>query len=342
MKKLRSIETKFLLFLTLVILIIIISLFFLILLIDNRQTLFIIFVLLTILGASAIGLAFKRLTIPIGEEFQATQKYLETNKKHQREIIQTETHKSLTSIVSGFAHEINNPLTGILGYIDLIELNNENSLSPHSRRRLEGIKDQALRIKEVIDELNQLDPEIEQTKTTIDLSNLLDKLIKIIEKQEENKKIVIEKEFVKDELIVFGNHFALYQVFEGIIENSIESITDRGISMGKIRVITRIDPEKKLAVTEVADNGGGFENIDKAFNPFYTTKNRTQKRGIGLSITFNMIREHKGNISIRNNDDGAVVTVFLPLFDKKGASASPEENTTVYTINTINGDNSFS
>jgi len=77
----------------------------------------------------------------------------------QKQIIQVETQKSLTSIVSGFAHEINNPLTGILGYIDLMELN--DSLSPYSQRRLEGIKDMALRIKDIIDELNQLDPEIE-------------------------------------------------------------------------------------------------------------------------------------------------------------------------------------
>jgi len=232
----------------------------------------------------------------------------------QKKIIQTETQKSLTSIVSGFAHEINNPLTGILGYIDLIELN--DSLPHHSKKRLEGIKDQALRIKDVIDELNQLDPEIEQSKLEINLANLLEKLVKIIKKNDDHSGIEFEAVLPKEEIIVFGNHFSLWQVFEGIIENSIEAIKDRNILNGRIRVTLAIDPESDAAVTEITDNGGGFDNIDKAFNPFYTTKNRTKKRGIGLSIAFNLIQEHKGTISIRNAAEGAAVKVILPFHQR--------------------------
>jgi signal transduction histidine kinase len=232
----------------------------------------------------------------------------------QKKIIQTETQKSLTSIVSGFAHEINNPLTGILGYIDLIELN--DSLPHHSKRRLEGIKDQALRIKDVIDELNQLDPEIEQSKLEINLANLLEKLVKIIKKNEDHSGIEFEVLLPNDEIIVFGNHFSLWQVFEGIIENSIEAIKDGNIYNGHIRVTLAIDPESDAAVTEITDNGGGFKNLDKAFNPFYTTRNRTKKRGIGLSIAFNLIQEHKGTISIRNADEGAAVKVILPFHQR--------------------------
>ncbi len=243
-------------------------------------------------------------------------KAMEELKYTQNRSIQAETQKSLTSIVSGFAHEINNPLTGILGYIDLIELNNE--LSPHSKRRLEGIKDQALRIKDIIDDLNQLDPEIEQTKMEINLSNLLEKLVKIIAKENQDTGIQFEIDFIEEEIYVYGNHFALWQVFEGIVENSIEAIREKNMENGTIRVKLKKSPDAAYAMTEITDNGGGLENIDKAFNPFYTTKNRTQKKGIGLSIAFNLIQEHKGKIHIKNEGEtgrgkGAKVTVNLPF-----------------------------
>lgn len=228
---------------------------------------------------------------------------------HQQQVIYEETQKSLTSIVSGFGHEINNPLTGILGYVDLMELNDD--LSPYSKKRLNGIKDQAIRIKEVIDQLNWLDPELEQVKSNIDLSNMLEKLVKIVSKQSEN--VEIETDLNDSKLIVRGNHFALWQVFEGILENALEAIKERGVINGRIKVMLRQAPDLQFAVAEFIDNGGGFESPEKAFNPFYTTKPRVSKRGIGLAIAYNVVQEHKGNIIIDNNDTGATVAVYLPL-----------------------------
>jgi C4-dicarboxylate-specific signal transduction histidine kinase len=69
---------------------------------------------------------------------------------------------------------------------------------------------------------------------------------------------------------------------------------------------------------DIIDNGGGFKNLDKAFDPFYTTKNRTQKKGIGLTIAYNIIQEHQGNIVIKNNENrGATVSVYLKIAEKK-------------------------
>lgn len=247
-------------------------------------------------------------------------------KYSQREIIQAETQKSLTSIVSGFAHEINNPLTGILGYIDLMELNEAGSLSPYSKMRLEAIKDQALRIKDIIEQLNQLDPEVEQTKTDIDLSNLLEKMVKIIRRNESGKGVTLDTGLMQKDSIVQGNHFALWQVFEGIIENAVESIIQRNVPEGKIQVSVRVNSNRKTVIIEIADNGGGFEDIDRAFSPFYTTKSRTQKRGIGLFVAFNIIQDHKGTINIRNKGEGAVVTIHMPLDRKTPESPKEKQN----------------
>lgn len=252
-------------------------------------------------------------THALNETNQKLKEAVQKLKLSQHSIIQEETQKSLTSVVSGFAHEINNPLTGILGYIDLIEMNDK--LTPQTQKRLGGIKDQAFRIKSIIDELNQLDPEIEKTKMQIDLTNLLEKLVKIISQKPENKEISFEKEFLDKPVIVMGNHFALWQVYEGVIANSIEAIRDRQIPNGKIHILLKKSTQPDYAITEINDNGGGVENLEKAFSPFYTTKNRSLKRGIGLSIAFNVVREHNGNIDIKNHGHGAMVSIYLPYLD---------------------------
>jgi signal transduction histidine kinase len=253
----------------------------------------------------------------------------------RQKVIHRETQKSLTSIVSGFAHEINNPLTGILGYIDLMEMNND--LSPYSRKRLEKIKDQAVRIKEIIAQLNWLDPELEQVKSDINLANLLEKMIKIIFQGEECRGIEFEKEFADEEIMVSGNHFALWQVFEGITENAIEAIKERNIKKGKIRVVLKKSADGKFSIVEFIDNGGGFEKVEKALNPFYTTKPRTQKRGIGLSIAFNVVQEHDGNILIDNHENGAIVAVHLPLSDDFLEKTENKTNTGILHKNSMPG-----
>jgi len=283
---------------------------------------------LLVLGALGIRLIVKHLTQPvdtyenqmearINERTDALdastnnlKEALDELKFTQQQIIHTETQKSLTSIVSGFGHEINNPLTGILGYIDLMEMN--DSLPEKSKKRLENIKDQAIRIKEIIDHLNMLDPEIEQIKSEINLPNLLEKLIKIIKKGNTASGITVETVFHQPEILVCGNHFALWQVYEGIIENAVEAINEHNIKNGTIRVETSLCPDGETVITHVTDNGGGFACAEKAFNPFYTTKCRTRKRGIGLSIAFNLVLEHKGTIRIKNNPQGATVSVLLP------------------------------
>jgi len=272
--------------------------------------------------ANALETATEKLKITTAE-LQAT----------QQNMIHLETQKSLTSIVAGFAHEINNPLTGILGYIDLMELNDD--LSAYSKKRLEGIKDQAIRIRNIIDELNWLDPELEQVKSDIDLANLLEKMIKIIRQDHRSQGITFEKEFTTEALIVRGNHFALWQVFEGIIENAIEAIHGAGMSSGKIRVILKKSAEVDEAIAEIEDNAGGFASIEKAFNPFFTTKSRTHKRGIGLSIAFNVVLEHKGNIKIKNNELGATVAVHLPCGLESVGKFEKQTDSTIHHKNQI-------
>jgi C4-dicarboxylate-specific signal transduction histidine kinase len=233
----------------------------------------------------------------------------------QKHIIQTEKQKSLTAIVSGFAHEINNPLTGILGYVDLMTIRDD--ITPYTREKLISIQKQALRIKTIIDQLNQLNPDMEQVKMEINLANLLEKLVKVISSRQGNSDFTIKKNTVNEDIIVQGNHFALWQVFEGIVENAIEAFKENNVQNGIITINLKKSMDGQNTIVDIIDNGGGFKNLEKAFDPFYTTKSRTQKKGIGLTIAYNIIQEHSGNIVINNNEiNGATVSVYLKMNNK--------------------------
>jgi C4-dicarboxylate-specific signal transduction histidine kinase len=255
-------------------------------------------------------------TLELKEANRKLQIAIQELRDTQKHIIQSEKQKSLTAIVSGFAHEINNPLTGILGYVDL--LNIRDDITPYAKEKLASVQKQALRIKTIIDQLNQMNPDMDQVKMEINLSNLLDKLVKVISSRQGNSDFTIEKINFDQDIIIQGNHFSLWQVFEGIVENSIEAFKENNIQNGKITIGLKKSMDGQNVIVDIKDNGGGFKNPEKAFDPFYTTKSRTQKKGIGLTIAYNIIQEHSGNIVINNNEStGATVSVYLKMNNRK-------------------------
>jgi len=237
-------------------------------------------------------------------------KAMEELRKSQMNKLQSEKQKSLSAIVSGFAHEINNPLTGILGNLELLAL--KKDIPDYAMEKHMNIRKQALRIKTIVKELSLMSPDSDQTKLDINLNNFFEKFIKVMNK----KDISFKLEFKADSsnnIYITGNHFSLWMVFEGICENAVEAIKENKIVNGEIILSLNESNDKKYAIITVCDNGGGFEDIEKVFDPFYTTRSRTKKKGIGLSIAYNMIREHGGSIEAGNNDKGGAITIKLPL-----------------------------
>jgi signal transduction histidine kinase len=236
---------------------------------------------------------------------------MEELNKAQEMMLQVEKQKSLTAIVAGVAHEINNPLSGILGYVDLLE--RQSVSSSLLKEKLQSIKKQTLRIKEIIKELGQLSPEIDQVKFDINIPNLLNKLVKIVQQRRPLDNTTIVTDFSDHPVIIKGNHFGLWQVFESILINAIEAIAEYQPEQGTIRITLKQLAEEGMVVVDIEDNGGGVKEVEKVFDPFYTTRNRSQNKGIGLAIAFNVVREHKGSIRITNLEHGARVMVKLPM-----------------------------
>ena len=160
--------------------------------------------------------------------------------------------------------------------------------------------------------MSQLSPEVDQVKLDINITNMLEKLVKIVQQKRQLQDINFITDFPERPVIIRGNHFGLWQVFECILVNSIEAIAENKIKEGTIHINLTHTAHEEMVNINIQDNGGGVKNIDKAFDPFYTTKNRTRKKGIGLSIAFNVVQEHKGVMQITNRDQGANVAVRLP------------------------------
>ncbi len=236
---------------------------------------------------------------------------MEKLKKSQLNRLQSEKQKSLSAIVSGFAHEINNPLTGIIGHLDLIEL--KNNIPDYAKEKHLSIRKQALRIKSIVKELNLLNPGPDHTKLDINLLNFFEKFIKVFNKKHIYINIECSINDINKSLMIHANHFSIWLVFEGICENALEAIDGNNIINGEIKIELSESKDKKYVIINVSDNGGGFDDIEKVFDPFYTTKSRTKKKGIGLSIAYNMINEHSGIIEASNNDKGGTITIKLPI-----------------------------
>ncbi len=263
-------------------------------------------------------------TRELNESNQKLQVAMQELRDTQRHIIQSEKQKSLTAIVSGFAHEINNPLTGILGYVDLLAIRDD--VGPYVREKLSSIQKQAVRIQNIIDQLNQMNPDMEQVKMELSLGNLLEKLVKVMSSRPENAGTALVRENGGGDVVIWGNHFALWQVFEGIVENALEALHENHVRDARVVIALKRSLDGRQAIVEVRDNGGGFQNLDKAFDPFYTTKSRTQKKGIGLTIAYNIIQEHQGNIVIRNNEEGgATVSVYLKVAERHSNNRAQAE-----------------
>lgn len=233
---------------------------------------------------------------------------LTESRKLQEEIIRSERLASIGKVSTGFAHEIRNPLSSILGSIDLIKktstLNRENSML------LDIVVKELLRVNELIERFLMFAKPIPPKFTKTDISRLISEVVDLIRFDKDYREN-IEIEIIdrlKEEIDV--DPALMRQVFWNMIKNSLQAIKREGkilLSLSKV-------PDKGTAMITISDTGTGISatEISKIFDPFYSTKEKST--GIGLSIIHSIIREHNGSISVESTlDEGTIFTILLPL-----------------------------
>jgi signal transduction histidine kinase len=231
------------------------------------------------------------------------------NLKHfQAQMVQTEKLVSLGQLAAGAAHEINNPLTGILGYSDLLV--DDPTLGERQRVVAEKIRTLSRRIKTLVTSLLSFARRVPTEKLALDLNQVIASALHLSNLDLRGKHIEVESVVDEDLPQIFGDANQVLQVFFNLISNAVDALEEVG--GGKL-VIRSSHHDDKLFI-EFSDSGPGIKSPQHVFDPFFTTKPVGKGTGLGLSICYGIVQEHGGRIECFNRPEGgATFLVEFPV-----------------------------
>lgn len=228
----------------------------------------------------------------------------------QSELLQAAKLASLGQLVSGVAHEINNPLTSILGFSELAL--GRPGVEPTLRTSLQTIRSEAIRLRDVVVNLTSFARRAPHRTEVVDIRKLFGRLVELRNYQLQSNNIWLHVEQPAEAVYVTADPDQLLQVILNLVinaEQAIKSCRDRG----EIRLSCGLEDER--AWLSVRDNGAGMtdEVREHIFDPFYTTKPAGEGTGLGLSISHGIINQHGGEISVESSGSGTLIRIWLPL-----------------------------
>ena len=233
-------------------------------------------------------------------------------KEFQNQLIQSEKMASLGTLASGVAHEINNPLNFIHGgvlYIESYLKENFPERFEEVRSVIDGINTGVERTAAIVRSLNQYGTSDNTLVSECNLHDIIDHCLIMIHDQYPNR-IEVQKHYTGKQYSFKGNEGKLHQAFLNILANAVQAIEGKG----KVTIHTEI--VKKEIQISITDNGPGIEqvNLKKIFDPFYTTKDPDKGTGLGLTITYNTIKDHNGTIEFESRIGvGTKAVIKLPI-----------------------------
>jgi PAS domain S-box-containing protein len=231
-------------------------------------------------------------------------------KRLEEQLIQAEKLAAMGQMLAGVAHELNNPLTAILGVTEL--LRERAGVDDPTRRQLELTHRQARRAARIVQNLLEFSRPASPQKKPLDLNNLLERTLQLHEHSLRRNNIEVDFHLRADLPGVIGDANQLIQVFLNLVTNAEQAIREVRDS-GRIQI--RVGRNANQLTITVQDDGVGIrpEALLRIFDPFYTTKRPGGGTGLGLSICMSIIREHGGNIEAETLPaGGSAFTVYLP------------------------------
>src|SRR5262249_53849113 len=266
----------------------------------------------TVLAAVPIGLlVFLRQHLADKEHvrlLEQSEHSIDNLQRLQTQLVQSEKLISLGQLAAGAAHEINNPLTAILGYSDLLA--DDQSIPDKSRTIAAKIREQARRTKTLVGNLLSFARQVPAERTLLDLNTVVSNAVQLraLDLRSGTTKVDLQLESLLPAVRGDGNQ--LMQVFFNIINNAIDAM-ESAHGGGTLTIKTMRD--RASVVVIFSDTGPGIKEPSRVFDPFYTTKPVGKGTGLGLSICFGIIQEHAGKILCYNRQEGgAIFRVDLP------------------------------
>jgi signal transduction histidine kinase len=239
---------------------------------------------------------------------RASQDSLDNLKRLQTQFVQSEKLASIGQLVGGAAHEINNPLTAILGYSELLA--DDPSVGEKTRNLAEKIREQARRTKTLVNNLLSFARQVpSEQRSALDINTIVNTSAQFRRFDLRGKNIRIEVQTGTGIPEVRADMNQLLQVFSNIINNAVYAMQEAGGGTLTVRTLF----EKGNVVILFSDTGPGIRSPHLVFDPFYTTKPVGKGTGLGLSICYGLIRDQGGQISCYNRPEGgATFRIELP------------------------------
>ncbi|MBI5375258.1 MAG: PAS domain S-box protein [Candidatus Schekmanbacteria bacterium] len=253
---------------------------------------------------------------------------LRERKMLESQLMQNSKLAALGQLSAGIAHEINNPLAGILGYSQYlhkkISENTESGLTKEElekiAERMKGLEKESQKCKQIIENLLKFSrPADKGDKGVLYLNDVINETLEVIEHNLFIKRITVEKHYTNDIKKIYGNNFELQQVFTNLFMNALQAMPDGGTITVSTGNVPHTNQNEEMVYACINDTGEGIdkEHLQKIFDPFFTTKRPGNGTGLGLSVSYGIIKKHEGNIDVVSvKGTGTVFTVTFPASEK--------------------------
>jgi two-component system NtrC family sensor kinase len=237
----------------------------------------------------------------------------------QAKLAHSEKMATIGRLISGVAHEVNNPLAAILGFTDLLL---ENPQVPgNAREDLQIILRETQRTKDIVQDLLSFARQRPVQRELVHVNAVLRQTIKLRSYDFASHGVEVLEEFDEKLAPALGDSQQLQQVFLNILNNAYDAVQDAG-QRGQIAIRTRQRGES--IEVAVSDNGTGIADPQRIFDPFYTTKQAGKGTGLGLSICYGIVRAHSGEILCWNNSEGpgSTFVVRIPIANEASITST--------------------
>ncbi len=239
---------------------------------------------------------------------QMTQKLHDT----QEQLYQSEKLASLGRLAAGVAHEINNPLTGVLTYSSFLLKRADDT--PELKQDLEVVVRETKRCREIVNGLLNFSRQTPAQKSNVEIGHVIQKTLTILQHQLKSQQVTVTSDAPADLPVIHADGNQLQQVLINLLLNAVDAMPESG---GEIKITTqnRARNHQPGLEIEVADNGCGIphEHLSKIFEPFFTTKGQ-KGTGLGLAVVWGIINKHSGVIEVKSEAGaGTTMTIFLPI-----------------------------
>ncbi len=243
-------------------------------------------------------------------------KDISNEKLLQQQLIQSEKLSAIGELISGIAHELNNPLTGVMGYSQLLQLRKD--LDDRAKENLLKINNLALRCQKIVQNLLSFARKQKPERTLSDLNEILEKTVELRSYELQVNNIEITRDLDRNLPKTIADAHQLQQVFLNVLTNAEQAMLEAH-GKGHLTIRTHTDAQNTRIVVEVTDDGPGIPEsyLTRIFDPFFTTKEVGKGTGLGLSLSYGMIKEHGGNIYARSRlGEGSTFFIELPIITR--------------------------